>query len=192
MLIVENQPGRVYTQPFPLNVDGSRWVADMTWAPVAGRVQCVGIELRSYPKPGDKLPFIPPDQPPAAVTAVLMRQIPWGSVIEQSRETITDLPDVWVDDEGRHLAERLAEQFKKAPSPRGRGPGHFADVAAVWREAWQYGNTPTRAVAERFHTSYSTAAHWVVRARKMGLLPPSTKGTPKIAKKAPKKKGRSR
>ncbi len=89
-------------------------------------------------------------------------------------------------------AERFAEQWSKPPPPRGYGPGHFADVAAVWREAQQQSSTPTRAVQERFKVSYSTAAHWVVRARKMGLLPPSAKGTPKVTKKAAKKKGRSR
>lgn len=52
---------------------------------------------------------------------------------------------------------------------------HWAEVAEVYREGWQRG-TPTKAVAEHFTVSKSTAAKWVARCRTLGLLPVTSKG----------------
>ena len=46
----------------------------------------------------------------------------------------------------------------------------LVEVAEVYRKAWQAGDGPTRAVAEHFHTSHSSAARWVGLARKAGHL----------------------
>lgn len=49
---------------------------------------------------------------------------------------------------------------------------HLAEVAQVYREAWAAGEPPTKAVAEHFSTSHSTAARWVGKARGADLLGP--------------------
>lgn len=53
---------------------------------------------------------------------------------------------------------------------------HLRDVVAVYREADADGRPPTRAVADHFETSHSTAARWVGHARRNGLLGPTQAG----------------
>jgi len=53
---------------------------------------------------------------------------------------------------------------------------HLEDVAAVYREALENGAGPTRAVANHFDVSHSTAAKWVGKARRHGALRSTTKG----------------
>lgn len=53
---------------------------------------------------------------------------------------------------------------------------HLTDVATVYRNADAAGRPPTRAVAEHFQTSHSTAARWVGLARQAGKLPPAETG----------------
>jgi len=50
---------------------------------------------------------------------------------------------------------------------------HLAKVAEVYRVAWQDGSPPTKAVAQEFYVSHSTAARWVGAARKAGHLGPA-------------------
>ena len=51
------------------------------------------------------------------------------------------------------------------------GPEHFTKVADVYRAHLAAGGrVPTKAVAERFMTTKSTAAEWVARARSDGLF----------------------
>lgn len=46
------------------------------------------------------------------------------------------------------------------------GPNLLQEVADVYRAAVAAENNPTQAVADHFHKSHSTAANWVMRARK--------------------------
>jgi len=50
---------------------------------------------------------------------------------------------------------------------------HFTKVAGVYRATT---TAPTKAVAEHFHVSHSTATKWVARARALGLLGPTSPG----------------
>jgi hypothetical protein len=47
---------------------------------------------------------------------------------------------------------------------------HLANVASVYREAWEAGEHPTKAVESHFGVSHSTAARWVGQARRAGHL----------------------
>jgi|BarGraNGADG00212_1021973.scaffolds.fasta_scaffold54377_1 hypothetical protein len=51
--------------------------------------------------------------------------------------------------------------------------GHLAKVAEVYRQAWQDGEPPTKAVAHKFSVSHSTAARWVGAAREAHHLGPA-------------------
>lgn len=53
---------------------------------------------------------------------------------------------------------------------------HLIAVANVYTDADDAGGAPTRAVADRFDVPHSTAAKWVGRARKQGLLPAAEGG----------------
>jgi len=50
---------------------------------------------------------------------------------------------------------------------------HYEEVAAVYRAAFAAGKHPTKAVADHFGVSKSTAAKKVSRARELGLLAPA-------------------
>jgi hypothetical protein len=60
------------------------------------------------------------------------------------------------------------------PKYRTVSPKHLERVAQTYRA--DVTGAPTRAVAEAFGVPHSTAARWVLRARKAGQLPPTTKG----------------
>jgi hypothetical protein len=49
-------------------------------------------------------------------------------------------------------------------------PEHLAEVARIYREAWEAGEHPTIAVQNYFGISHSTAARWVGQARRAGHL----------------------
>lgn len=61
------------------------------------------------------------------------------------------------------------------------GPDHFAAVAETYRASFHAGSAaPTKAVAQAFSVSRSTAAKWVARAREMGLLSAGVAGRPGV------------
>ena len=73
------------------------------------------------------------------------------------------------------------DEVKPIPPRRGKelGEEHWEKVAEVYRAALMAGKAPTRAVAATFDRPYSTAARWVLRARKAGKLgPPPAPGQP--------------
>jgi hypothetical protein len=67
---------------------------------------------------------------------------------------------------GGFSAAAWAEQGKR---PR-YTPEHWERVAETYRRAYRAGLSPTAAVAEAEQVEYPTAAHWVDRCRKKGLL----------------------
>ncbi|MFI1183242.1 hypothetical protein ACH4UT_27360 [Streptomyces sp. NPDC020799] len=83
----------------------------------------------------------------------------------------------------QELLAPLLEQMPGPPptqKPGGRRsltPEHLATVAEVYRTAHEQGQPPTKAVADHFDISHSTAAKWVGAARKQGALGPVRKGS---------------
>lgn len=77
---------------------------------------------------------------------------------------------------GRSYSEWHAEVLQAAHTlPLGRRRGritreHLEEVARIYRAAWEKGLPPTTAVAEHFDRPHSTAADWVLRARRAGVL----------------------
>lgn len=75
--------------------------------------------------------------------------------------------------ESRTLADSLSMQI----TPKRRRTitrKHLQEVAACYRRALSEGLPPTQQVAIEFHTSHSTAARWVTKARAAGELGPAT------------------
>lgn len=77
---------------------------------------------------------------------------------------------------GRSYSDWHSEVLRAAQTvPLGRRRGritaeHLEEVARVYRQAWKKGVPPTAAVAEHFNRPHSTAADWVYRARRAGVL----------------------
>lgn len=153
--------------------DGTLWKGYLGWSEIRGRMECVCVVL--YSPNGD-----------TPVTAAVWRQFEFASLVRKYRKNFHD----WyqeraaaASDEDRPLAEWDAKRWTEAKrkwAEAGRrqrfGPGHFADVAQVYEEAWRLDHPPVQAVVKRFRCSPSTASKWVMRARELGLLPPTTPG----------------
>ena len=91
-------------------------------------------------------------------------------VFQLAREEIGGPPGSPAGDDAWSTAmgETLRDGFRVPISPRRNRltPEHLARVAEVYRTAWQAGEPPTKAVAQSFEVSHSTAARWVGAARK--------------------------
>lgn len=157
------------------------WLIDLRFAVVDERVECVGIELRSYRHDDEAWLALPrAGEGNEPVRVAMLREIPLGSLIatEKLRAAHTlrsHLRHLRRDD----LAAETAAWEKGAARTRGGRPPEdlsLEQVAQVYREAAVATNAPTRAVAEAFQLSRSAAAKRVARARAAGLLPPTERG----------------
>ena len=163
------------------------WLIRVMWAPVEGRPECVGIEMRSYRETGEEWP---PELPhwsehPQVLTTTALRELPFATIIGELRREMAE-GDIefygWLASlpEYRSLAdqESLRRLRSAAARPRGAAEGRYAEVAEVYEKAWEDGQPPTRAVAAHFTISQSAAAKRVSRARQAGYLPLTTRGKP--------------
>lgn len=147
------------------------WLVRIEWGVVDGRIECVGLHLQQVP-----------DTPLKAFNTSVLRSIPLGSLVEEARgRHIRSLRKLQALPAPRELRRRAAEQLesfqagkKGKGGPRLQyGAEHLAQVAEVYLKS---ANKPTTAVAQHFKVPYSTAAKWVARARRIGVLAPTTKG----------------
>lgn len=99
----------------------------------------------------------------------------WGSTGYETDEVVDNWPVVGAVPFSPAAGMELA---KPTLAPIGRRyritDAHLVDVANVYAKAHENGQPPTRAVADHFDTSHSTAANWIGLARKASLLPPWT------------------
>ena len=144
--------------------DEGRWSITFSWSEVNGRSEPVGVALDHKTNS-------------SALTAEVLRRVPWGTLIRDTRAQLrkgSHAGDVWPS---AVLGTRagLAERFAPARGKAQTDEAHEA-VATVYRRAWQSGERPTKAVADAFSISYSTASKRVAAARRAGYLPPAAPG----------------
>lgn len=191
------------------------WFIYGHWAQIDGHPECVGIELYkgvipevhavdTYKRaPGAVLEGLSStdlrELPVATLLAALWRS--QTAQIERTAQVAHELATGGVDEEQRRAWARVAEESNASPFRHKRRPGraplgdeHFAEVAAVYERAradpGRTPRAPTKAVAEHFATSHSTATKWVARARAIGLLDPTRPG--KASDARPKRTRRKR
>jgi hypothetical protein len=73
------------------------------------------------------------------------------------------------DEDGAAIVGEAIRRAHRTPIARRRDritSEHLAEVARVYREAWEAGEHPTIAVQDHFGVSHSTAARWVGQARR--------------------------
>jgi hypothetical protein len=152
---------------------------------VGGKVECTDVRI----EPIDQ------EHPPAVTTEKVLRRIPLARFVDKIR--IEDLTNemgslVGIPGPGRlgDLAQEAIRQLSegqqsKRGRPRTRGKDHFAEVARVYVSS---PTKPTKAVAEHFDVTSSTAANWVSRARELGLIAPTTRGRASGASDAARKR----
>ncbi len=91
-------------------------------------------------------------------------------------EVRAQMPADLFDPTAQRLAADTLERFAHAYEDRPRGgrdlgDAHYAEVAAVYRQAVVDGRPPTKAVEDHFQVAKSSAAKKVARARERGFLP---------------------
>ncbi len=188
-------PPRVVDVLWPDRLRGPWW-CHVSWRLQHGIPTPVGIEVRSWVTPQEarvsgwhnNLPDAAADVDLPRIDGQTMRNLPWGAIIEASREAMTDLlerdpdtsdwPAEWVKGLAAWRDDTAAERNALREGRRGRdlGNGHYREVAEVYARAVQAGQPPTMAVAAHFQVEKSSAAKKVARARERGLLPPTTRG----------------
>jgi hypothetical protein len=163
------------------------WLIVVTWADIEGRIEPVGLDLRSYrEREGDKAwPRVLPtwDQGPSILATTTLRELPIATIVadlrRERRAAHAEFTD-WLaaQPEWQSDADKAAVERLRGAGTR-RSAAHLAEVARVYQHAWDTGQAPTRAVAEHFTISQSAAAKRVSRARQAGYLPITTRGKPR-------------
>ncbi len=169
------------------------------WQEVEGRMEVVGVELRSVQRPewwgGEPHSSpLPPHNEPERLTRTVLRDLPLGAIADRHRSMSQPIRvyrvrggvrQAWNEDLYRKAKELWATQ--KRIGRKGHGPDFYRDVARVYVKAHNEGRPPTQAVAEWAGgdrqpqvkggwSNYATAAKYVSRARNLGLLPPAKTG----------------
>lgn len=163
---------------------GSTWLVRMDVVQVDGRTECVGVELRSTQVDGFAWPPNLPrwDAHPNPVPRRVLRDLPLGQMLGNSIGDLATRTERLAkglrgyDEQGDVMADELVAIARRTASRRRRGRPPYEQVAAIYREATRNRQSPTKAVAGNWRVSSSTAAKWVMAARKApGIeMPPPT------------------
>lgn len=191
---------------------GKNYVVSVEWAVVLGRPEPVSFSVRGArsDSPAGLEQHLPvADEAPATITAMLLRRLSPGDIIDQARRDAGRAYSEWLDEHpsvkpeptttDKGSQEWTLEQLTAAQSApfRGTEPTPMQqEVARVWWEARRAGKPTTKAVSEHFKIGYSAAAQRVARARAAGLLPPTTRGRavaePPVTREVPRPAARRR
>jgi hypothetical protein len=188
---------------WPADADPDQtWYLKLTWAPIDGRMECVGVELRSARLPGDQEPAGSLLRgrkwrvEPKPLTSALLRELPIGELIAMTRQGRIDwwqrgMPELvrlkkQLGAESRQELDRLRATAEakamvwRRPGRRGPSPAELRDVAETYRAALEDGQPPKRAVMARLELAESTADRWIAWAREGGYLTvPARRGRPR-------------
>lgn len=148
------------------------------WAAVGDppRVECIGFTVRTYLHgdvvAGYRDTWAGPIDPSSDLTITAERlRLPIAEIIRRERAHLGAL----LEHEG--LPDDVVRPWReRKPHGLELSRGEYDEVARVYREAWDRGENPTKAVEEAFGLSYSGAAKRVLRARRAGALPPTRQG----------------
>jgi hypothetical protein len=107
------------------------------------------------------------------LSATELRNMPTGALIEAAVSKAAARAEERPGELVIHLENREETQDVRPSRQRG-GEAHLKEVRDVYLAAERH---PTAAVQDHWpSTPYSTAAHWVAKARRIGLIPPATRG----------------
>jgi transposase len=172
--------GRASSRGRSTRLPPSGYLVTLDFAEVGGRLECVRFSIGAAVET--------PDAPePEPVTASAIRSVPLQRLIDKALAEETKNLRRWArragdSDSGDYLQARAAAAEASLPRAQGRpreySEEHFKEVADAYTRAWKIGDRPTKAVAEQWQVSRSTAAKWVARARATGLLPATERGRP--------------
>lgn len=148
---------------------GQVWPLVLSWANIGGRLECVGVQVGA-----DALDLVRP------ITAIALRELPIGRIIEAERETARG----WAlfvshDPEAPPAAVAAAGRVLRVKRPPTSAEYRALRTAVTYSRAWEQGVAPVRAVAEEWTIARSTAGRYVEQARnEHGYLEPTEPGQP--------------
>jgi hypothetical protein len=175
--------------------DGSWWIADTTWVEIDGRAECVSVNLSSCRVIDGEVVPTRAAQGARPIRSAVVRSFPM-SMLADIRRNISEM----LGDDGPYMdnhspAERqdIARPFER-PGRRGiklTGPNGttlpareaLAEVARVYLdeiEAAKSEGRPARPnviIGEHFGMSAKAASRRVARAREIGFLTPTIRGS---------------
>lgn len=171
-------------------------ISILGWTPSAAELheaadEQQGFEEGELPRPLPALPRSDSEVEFPRITRTMMRELPVTELFESAREALVELLTLDVPENvdfsavpgGEALLERLRQQVEperaSLAKPRGGrdlGDDHYREVAQVYKAAVAAGDSPTKAVADHFTVSKSSAAKKVARARERDFLPPTSRG----------------
>jgi hypothetical protein len=139
------------------------WQVELTWRYHDGEVRAEPTEMR--------IRFGPGREHDSTVTASLVRNLPLGNMIEESRRALIAKAARQVD-EPSAVPNEMWAKFAGVGPRRGTEitPEQDQAAAAVYRQAWKDAKPVTAAVAEHFDISKSAASKRIGKARAAGLL----------------------
>jgi hypothetical protein len=166
--------------------DGKSWQLEFRLVEIDGRMECVGIDIRSLPDEGAA---------PAALLASTLRELPFAGVLTRARrdkaQSLARLGDQWAAQAAdpahtgptwrrlNAMAADMAQEKRDAAERIGRAKYSRADlvyVAELYSAAYASGSaSPTKDVADKLGISRNIAAKRVMRCRdpKVALLAPT-------------------
>lgn len=187
--------------PFSWRHVGVTGSGQLTFRVVAGRLECVGVRVGD---PGGAAAVESGNSPEPPLIATLFRSLSMGSIIAASARLVSEQVDMATqarrafEDAPEGVLEMPDGTYRRAAAaellvalrathlrierPRHRvgrppvyGEAHYREVARIYAEAWSNGDrSPTKAVATEWTVVRSTAAKWVMTARRLGFLGPTT------------------
>ncbi len=191
----EEQPYHRHTALQWPDPERGPWAATVHWREIAGRIECVGLNIWHGTTVGGDLM---PDREPMPITATALREAGIHGLLDAARakflrereELLASLgfagPTATMDLR-RGIGAAQREQVKRARVGRRLGrpiysAEHWNKVAETYLERFRIGSpSPTADVAAHFNVSESTAAKWIARCRRppLNLLPSTTQGKAK-------------
>jgi hypothetical protein len=140
------------------------WMLRLYWQTIDGRPECVGMKLSSMATRAENRHVPPHLQMPATgvpLTTGIIRDMKLGERISSGRKAVS--PGRREVQRPVGLRESTFERLKEA--------------ARIYQEAFAAGGKPTTAVAEHYGLTVGGASNLVSRARDIGLLPPTSRGS---------------
>ncbi len=158
------------------NPDSGPWLLTFHWQVLAGRAECVALDIASALPPDiarERLAGLGqlPDVGQPLTTSVL-RALPFAQLVTDERDRADQLFTEKLGD------RELGATYTQPPAMRATTERRLRRTAEVYRGAWRRGEAPVKAVAKRMKVTDAAATKLVSRARAAGFLPPTKKGTP--------------
>ena len=151
---------------------------EMTF-PVEGTPYCVTVNIAPQ-RVGDE--FAPrvssitiKADPPASVSPRDVRRMRLSTYIEAAVALIAYSPNA--RDRAKTAREILAQtRVPRGRPERGRSTDFYRDLARAYQELAAANVRPVPEIARRKRVDENTVHQWIHRARKLGFLPPSSRG----------------